>query len=48
MAENNTLGMIHKQTTAFTKKLSQQLFEGGGGGGATQKNKTPTTPIEKI
>jgi len=28
MTENNKLGMIHKQTTGFTKKLSQHLFEG--------------------
>jgi hypothetical protein len=27
MTENNKLGMIHKQTTAFTKKLSQYLLE---------------------
>ena len=28
MTENNKLGMIYKQTTAFTKKLSQYLLEG--------------------
>jgi hypothetical protein len=28
MTENNKLGMIHKQTTVFTKKLAQYLLEG--------------------
>jgi len=28
MTENNRQGMLHKQTTAFTKKVSQYLLEG--------------------